>query len=100
MMGPFAWSPDGRWLAFQKNESRSQSTIAIASVETGEIRTVTEPLFADYAPSFDPDGRYLYFLSDRMLNPVYDDRAVRAVVPEGRASLSGNLEKGHAFSVP
>ena len=72
-MGAFAWSPDGRWLAFQKNESRTKHAIAIASVETGEIRAVTEPLFADYAPSFDPDGRYLYFLSDRILNPVYDD---------------------------
>ena len=71
-MGIFAWSPDGRWLAFQQSQSRDQSTIAIASVETGEIRAVTEPLFTDYAPSFDPDGRYLYFLSNRVLNPVYD----------------------------
>ncbi len=71
-MGSFAWSPDGRWLAFQKSESRSQSCIAIASVESDEIRAVTEPLFADYAPSFDPDGRYLYFLSYRTLNPAYD----------------------------
>ncbi len=72
VMGIFAWSPDGRWLAFQQSQSRDQSTIAIASVETGEIRAVTEPLFTDYAPSFDPDGRYLYFLSNRVLNPVYD----------------------------
>ncbi len=71
-MGTFAWSPDGRWLAFQKTEGRDQSMIAIASVETGGIHTVTEPLFEDFAPSFDPEGRYLYFLSDRMLNPVYD----------------------------
>ena len=33
---------------------------------------MTKPLFVDYAPSFDPEGRYLYFLSDRLLNPVYD----------------------------
>jgi len=71
-MSSFAWSPDGRWLAFQQSESRRQSYIAIAGVETGEIHTVTQPLFVDFAPSFDPEGRYLYFLSDRMLNPVYD----------------------------
>jgi tricorn protease len=72
-MGTFAWSPDGRWLAFQKSENRHQHAIAIANVETGEIRAVTKPLFVDYGPSFDPDGRYLYFLSDRILNPVWDD---------------------------
>ena len=71
-MGIFAWSPDGRWLAFQQSISRDRSCIAVASIETGEIRAVTEPLFGDFAPSFDPEGRYLYFLSDRVLNPVYD----------------------------
>ena len=64
--------PDGRWLAFQQSISRDRSCIAVASIETGEIRAVTEPLFGDFAPSFDLEGRYLYFLSDRVLNPVYD----------------------------
>ncbi len=72
-VGTFAWSPDSRWLAFRQCERRGQSYLAIASVETGEIRAVTEPLFMDYEPSFDPDGRYLYFLSKRSLNPVYDE---------------------------
>ena len=71
--GPSAWSPDGRWLAFQKSENRHQHAIAIASVETGEIRAVTKPLFVDYGPSFDPDGRYLELPSDCVLNPVWDD---------------------------
>ena len=71
-MGSFAFSPDGSWLAFQESRSPAQSSIAIANVETGEIRAVTEPLFTDCSPSFDPEGRYLYFLSNRTLNPVYD----------------------------
>ena len=85
MVGSFDWSPDGRWLAFQQSVSRDQAVIAIASVETGEIHPVTEPVFADYAPSFDPDGRYLYFLSNRMLNPVYD--AVQFELSFPKASL-------------
>src|SRR6185503_6305229 len=28
--------------------------------------------FYDVAPSFDPEGRYLYFLSYRVFDPVYD----------------------------
>jgi tricorn protease len=72
LMGAFAWSPDGRWLAFSLSESWNRRRICVANVATGEIHTVTEPLFEDFSPSFDPEGRYLYFLSNRVLNPVYD----------------------------
>ncbi len=34
--------------------------------------TITRPVLHDVLPSFDPDGRYLYFLSHREFNPVYD----------------------------
>ena len=34
---------------------------------------VTRPEFRDYSPSFDPDGKYLYFLSARTFDPVYDE---------------------------
>ncbi len=33
----------------------------------------TTPEFRDYSPAFDPDGRYLYFLSIRTFDPVYDN---------------------------
>jgi tricorn protease len=33
---------------------------------------VTQPEFRDYSPAFDPEGRYLYFLSIRTFDPVYD----------------------------
>ena len=72
LMGAFAWSPDGRWLAFSLSESWNRRRICVADVTTGEIHAVTEPLFEDFSPSFDPEGRYLYFLSNRVLNPVYD----------------------------
>ena len=59
IMGAFAWSPDGRWLAFPLSESSRRRRICIANVATTEIHAVTEPLFEDFAPSFDPEGRYL-----------------------------------------
>ena len=33
---------------------------------------MTHPEFRDYGPAFDPEGRYLYFLSIRTFDPVYD----------------------------
>jgi tricorn protease len=67
-----SWSGDGRWLAYTFSPHALASIIKIADVRSGETRAVTRELKNDYSPSFDPDGRYLYFLSNRDFFPVYD----------------------------
>src|SRR4029079_18655794 len=53
----------------------SQPHAAIRMHEVASARTiaVTSGEFRDYAPAFDPDGKYLYFLSARTFDPVYDN---------------------------
>jgi tricorn protease len=79
----FDWSPDGRWLAYGCSVGQRQSVIKIYSLETGESRPVTEPVLRDFQPAFDPEGRYLYFLSARFLDPVYDQLHFDAGFPRG-----------------
>jgi tricorn protease len=67
-----AWSPDGRWLAYSCATSARTRSIKLCEVATGAIHVVTRPEFRDVHPSWDPDGRYLYFLSYRVFDPVYD----------------------------
>lgn len=67
-----AWSPDGRWLAYSWSPYNDAAIIKIADANTGETREVTSPLRMDITPTFDPDGKYLYFLSTRDFNPIYD----------------------------
>ncbi|HEX9373128.1 MAG TPA: PDZ domain-containing protein, partial [Roseiflexaceae bacterium] len=67
-----AWSPDGRWIAYAIHSAHEISIIRLCAVETGQIVDVTRPVLRDVAPAFDPDGKYLYFLSLRDFNPVYD----------------------------
>lgn len=67
-----AWSPDGRWIAYDFPETPNTSCIKICNVKTGETHKVTTSDFTSYSPSFDPEGKFLYFLSNRELNPVYD----------------------------
>src|SRR5262249_48389068 len=38
----------------------------------GQRHILTRPVLHDVRPAFDPDGRFLYFLSYREFNPVYD----------------------------
>jgi len=67
-----AWSADGEWLAYTYWTSTRHSAIKLYELTTRTCTLVTQPEFRDYSPSFDPDGRYLYFLSLRTFDPVYD----------------------------
>ncbi len=73
-----AFSPDGQWLAYRKRNAPMQSAIYLCQLQSGAVHRVTAPVLYDMAPSFDPEGRYLYFISTRVLNP-FDDTIQYAV---------------------
>ena len=68
-----AWSPDARWLAYGFADTQQTSIIKLARLETNETWAATKPVLRDVGPAFDPEGRYLYFLSYREFDPVYDN---------------------------
>jgi len=67
-----SWSPDGRWLAYGIAVGLRNRAIRVARVTTGAVRQITTGDFLDFNPCFDPEGKYLYFLSLRTYDPVYD----------------------------
>ncbi len=73
MMSHFSFSPCGRYIAFSESISQIHSRISIYDTEKKSLHPVTVPLLNDYAPHFDPEGKYLYFLSKRAFNLIYDD---------------------------
>ncbi len=66
----FAWSPDSRYLAYTKRGENRITSIFIYCFDDGSIHQVTPGFTDDYQPAFDPDGKYLYFLSERNFNPI------------------------------
>jgi len=64
------WSPDSKWIAYSKLEQSLNEAIFLYSLETKKIHRVTDEMYPDWSPSFDPEGRYLYFLSNRTFNPI------------------------------
>jgi tricorn protease len=68
-----AWSPDGRWIAYSLATTERTHSIKLCRLSTGKTYHVTPPEFRDIAPAWDPQGNYLYFLSYREFNPVYDE---------------------------
>jgi len=68
-----AWSPDGAWLAYPFWTSPRHCAIKLHDVAQRTTVLATSPEFRDYCPAFDPGGRFLFFLSIRTFDPVYDN---------------------------
>jgi tricorn protease len=67
-----AFSPDGAWLAYAWFPKANTSIVRIADCASGALIDATEALREDRSPAWDPEGKYLYFISARDFNPVYD----------------------------
>ena len=66
----YSWSPDSGWLAYDKPMDSGFSVVYLYGLADHKITPVTSVLNNSYAPVFDRDKRYLYFLSDRDYNEV------------------------------
>ncbi len=55
------WSPDSRWIAYQKILVSHLHAVFVASVETGKVTQITDGMSDAVSPAFDENGKYLYF---------------------------------------
>ena len=88
-----AWSPDGKWCAYSFAATETTRSIKLCKIETGETWFVTDPEFNDFGPAWDPEGKYLYFLSYREFNPVYDALHFDLGFPTAMRPLLVTLQK-------
>ena len=66
----YSWSPDSRWIAYDKQNISAFSAVYLYSLQSKISTAVTGDLVNSQGPVWDPEGRYLYFLSDRDYNEV------------------------------
>lgn len=61
-----AWSPDSKYLAIVRPDSRvGRGQLFLYEPATQAKVRLTSDRYQTYAPAFTPDGKWLYFLSDR-----------------------------------
>ena len=65
----YVWSPRGNYLAFTMPNANQFLSVYVWSATDNQLRRVTEDYFNSYNPAWDPQGNYLYFLSDREFSP-------------------------------
>jgi tricorn protease len=76
-IGDGSWSPDSRWITYSKTGSNTANSIYLYSVDQSKAFHVTNGFYNDVNPIFDPEGKYLYFISARFYYPssgVFDQR--------------------------
>lgn len=78
-----AWSPDSRYLAYACPDTSRTTSIRIWDADTGSVHAATRPVLHDFHPVWDPQGRYLYFLSRRTFKPVEDGLTFNLGFPRG-----------------
>ena len=66
----YSWSPDSKWLTYDKNGENNYSVVYLYSLGEGKITPVTSSMTNSYGALFGPEGKYLYYLSDRDFNEV------------------------------
>ena len=67
----FAWSPDSRWIAYARPASTGNSALFLYDTRTGKAAQATSGYVNDRQPVFDPEGKYLFYASDRAFDPIY-----------------------------
>ena len=64
------WSPDSRWLTFDRPAPNGFNQIMLYSIETGNSTPLTTNRYNSSDASWTPDGKWIYFISDRALKTV------------------------------
>ena len=73
LIDSYDWSPDSKWLAYEKHAANQFRQIFLYSLEQRKSFPVTNGFTDDFTPIFDRSGDYLYFLSNRNLTPTFSD---------------------------
>ena len=61
------WSPDSRWIAYTLTVKNSFDVIHLYNVETSQTLVATSDRYNSGQPAWSEDGKWLYFVSDRVL---------------------------------
>ncbi|MCF8237382.1 MAG: PDZ domain-containing protein [Saprospiraceae bacterium] len=68
-----SWSADSRWVTYSRDQITRAQQLVIYDTKEGVAHPVTSGYYNDGAPSFGPEGKYLYFTTSRDFSPMYSD---------------------------
>ncbi|MBU8869962.1 MAG: PDZ domain-containing protein [Gemmatimonadales bacterium] len=63
-----SWSPDSEWLTFSLGNPNWGRSVFLYSLESDQRFRVTDEYTSSFEPNFDPEGKYLFWISDCQIN--------------------------------
>jgi tricorn protease len=88
-----SWSPDSRWLAYQKDTDNNHTAISFFDTKEEKNYQVTSGYYSDMSPVFDLEGKYLFFLTNRSFRPIYSDIDNTFIYPNSTNIAAVSLDK-------
>ncbi|MBE3034004.1 MAG: PD40 domain-containing protein, partial [Actinobacteria bacterium] len=67
----FQWSADSRWVTYSRPTLNGNSAVFLYDTKAGTLTQATTGYLNDTQPVFDPEGKYLFYASDREFDPVF-----------------------------
>ena len=68
-----SWSPDSKWLAYDRGIENRNRIIFLYEMQSGKLHRATSGMYDDRSPVFSDDGKKLFLLSARKFSPVFSD---------------------------
>jgi tricorn protease len=68
-----SWSPDGRWIAWDRGLENGHGAVFLRDTEKGESHRVTSEFYDHSEPVFGADGDYLFLRTNRRHEAIYSD---------------------------
>lgn len=87
------WSMDSKYLTYGKTVDNTNTAIFLYSLANKKVNQLTSGYYNDYNPVFDPKGKYLYFLTDRFLQPSYSSLDATWIYPNTTQIAAVSLNK-------
>jgi tricorn protease len=76
-----SWSSDNNWITYHKAGNNLNNAIYLYNLADKKLHKVTAGFYNDTYPVFDPAGKYLFFRTDRYLQPVYSSLDATWIYP-------------------
>jgi tricorn protease len=68
-----SWSPDSRWLAYDRDLPNGHRAVFLYDYVNKELNTATSGYYNCANPTFDLTGKYLFVTTNQYFSPLYSD---------------------------
>jgi len=65
------WAPDSKWISWSETSSTGMDNVRIYNLEKKLATDITDGWHESNSPAFSGDGKFLFYVSNRDLNPIY-----------------------------